>query len=74
MQLAVSTALPESAGAEGSGVYRSTSYHAALLRLARFARDETAPILLQGESGTGKTSLARHIHSLSPRAKGPFQQ
>jgi DNA-binding NtrC family response regulator len=53
--------------------YRSSAYQATLGRLARFARDDTAPILLQGESGTGKTALARQIHLLSPRARGPFQ-
>jgi two-component system response regulator HydG len=52
---------------------RSNAYHAALLRLERFARDDTATILLFGESGTGKTTLARRIHELSPRARGPFQ-
>ena len=31
-----------------------------------------ATVLLQGESGTGKELLARYIHSLSPRRKGPF--
>lgn len=69
------SASPASTWLTGNGhvTYRSTSYQATLLRLARFARDETAPILLQGESGTGKTSLARHIHALSPRARGPFQ-
>ncbi len=30
------------------------------------------PVLLIGESGTGKEIAARLIHSLSPRAKGPF--
>jgi two-component system, NtrC family, response regulator AtoC len=30
------------------------------------------PVLLFGESGTGKEIAARLIHSLSPRAKGPF--
>ena len=29
-------------------------------------------VLLLGESGTGKELLARAIHALSPRAKGPF--
>lgn len=31
-----------------------------------------ASVLLQGESGTGKELFARAIHSLSPRAKGPY--
>lgn len=31
-----------------------------------------ASVLLLGESGTGKELLARALHGLSPRAKGPF--
>ena len=31
-----------------------------------------APILVTGESGTGKSRLARHVHTLSPRRAGPF--
>lgn len=31
-----------------------------------------ASILLRGESGTGKKTLARHVHALSRHAAGPF--
>ena len=34
--------------------------------------DSRANLLLQGESGTGKTMLARAVHLRSSRARGPF--
>ena len=36
------------------------------------AASDRATVLLLGESGTGKGWVARVIHNLSPRAKGPF--
>ncbi|AKU98833.1 Response regulator of zinc sigma-54-dependent two-component system [Labilithrix luteola] len=39
--------------------------------VARVAPTE-ATVLILGESGTGKELVARSIHSLSPRSKGPF--
>lgn len=53
--------------------FRSASFARALGQLQRFARDDTAPLLVEGESGTGKTALARYLHSVSPRAARPFQ-
>ena len=32
------------------------------------------PLLLLGETGTGKTSIARALHDLSPWSRGPFVQ
>jgi two-component system response regulator HydG len=40
--------------------------------LARTAAHTDLPILLLGESGTGKSLLAPAIHNSSPRARGPF--
>ncbi|MEN6437880.1 MAG: sigma 54-interacting transcriptional regulator [Syntrophobacter sp.] len=39
--------------------------------LPEVAQSEST-VLIQGESGTGKELLSRAVHSLSPRAKGPF--
>jgi NtrC-family two-component system response regulator AlgB len=43
-----------------------------VLEIARRAAASDVPVLLRGESGTGKTVLARTIHSLSPRNQQPF--
>jgi len=39
--------------------------------LPEVAKSEST-VLLEGESGTGKELLAHAVHSLSPRAEGPF--
>jgi Nif-specific regulatory protein len=42
------------------------------LAMSRSACRTDLPILILGESGTGKTFLARAIHNSSRRASGPF--
>ena len=42
------------------------------IRLARLAAKSDVPIVLLGETGTGKTLLAHAIHNSSARADGPF--
>jgi NtrC-family two-component system response regulator AlgB len=42
------------------------------MNLARQVASSEATILLRGESGTGKTVLARAIHTWSPRASNPI--
>lgn len=43
-----------------------------VLERARAAASTDVPMLLLGETGTGKEMLARAIHAASPRAKAPF--
>ena len=40
--------------------------------LVRTAARTGAPVLIEGETGTGKEVVARAIHALGPRARGPF--
>ncbi|MEI7591356.1 MAG: sigma-54 dependent transcriptional regulator [Deltaproteobacteria bacterium] len=44
----------------------------AVARLAARVAPTTYNVLLQGETGTGKSRLANIIHTLSPRREGPF--
>jgi len=54
-------------------VPHSPIYREALARLERYARYDDTTVLVEGESGTGKTYFARRLHEASPRARGPFQ-
>lgn len=52
-------------------VSRSPAMRKLFSILPEVAQSEST-VLIQGESGTGKELLSRAVHSLSPRAKGPF--
>ncbi|MGB9117214.1 nif-specific transcriptional activator NifA [Bradyrhizobium sp.] len=43
-----------------------------LLEKITIVAKSNSTVLLRGESGTGKELIAKAIHELSPRAKGPF--
>jgi DNA-binding NtrC family response regulator len=43
----------------------------ALIDIPRFAASKE-PVLIQGETGTGKELVARALHGLGPHAQGPF--
>jgi DNA-binding NtrC family response regulator len=44
----------------------------AIYRLTRLVAPTRASVLIIGETGSGKELIARAIHSLSPRADGPY--
>jgi DNA-binding NtrC family response regulator len=43
-----------------------------VFRLARLVGPRRTTVLITGETGTGKELVARGIHEISPRARGPF--
>lgn len=45
----------------------------ALVRLAERVAASDLPVLIEGETGTGKTTLARALHETSRRQGGPFR-
>jgi two-component system response regulator HupR/HoxA len=55
----------------GAVVYASPAM-AAVCHQARIAARTELPVVIEGESGTGKTLLARAIHDASPRQSRPF--
>lgn len=50
----------------------SKAMRAVRATIALYAKSD-APILIMGESGTGKDRAAYALHALSPRAAGPFE-
>jgi two-component system response regulator AtoC len=63
----------ESSPSSGTEMFFGTNPLMRALRqcLPRVASSDV-PVLIQGETGTGKEVLAREVHALSPRADGPF--
>ncbi|WP_057830876.1 sigma-54 dependent transcriptional regulator [Colwellia sp. TT2012] len=59
-----------------SALFRSLIGSSELMAQVRFLIEQVAKtpasVLVLGESGTGKEVIARNIHNLSERAKGPF--
>lgn len=55
----------------GDAIGKSLVMRALFHELGQAAKS-TAPVLLVGEPGTGKRSLAEAVHRASPRSQGPF--
>lgn len=65
--------VPEVTALSASGVIISRQTEPCF-ELARRVAKTSAKILIRGETGTGKTLLARYIHQHSDRADGPFME
>jgi two-component system response regulator HydG len=59
-------------GSSLQGLVGESSSMRALFELVRRAADASAPVLLLGETGTGKGLVARALHAESHRAEGRF--
>ena len=71
LSLSVGAALPPPSGPAGNLVGTSAAMLAVWKLIGRAAAS-TAPVLITGETGTGKELVARAIHSYSVRSAEPF--
>jgi DNA-binding NtrC family response regulator len=65
--------LRRAAGSSGELVGEGAAMKRLAEQIARAAKS-AASVLVTGERGTGKELVARAIHTLSPRAKGPLEK
>jgi DNA-binding NtrC family response regulator len=65
--------LRRAAGATGELVGSSQAIKKLVEQIGRAARS-AASVLVTGERGTGKELVARAIHTMSPRARGPLEK
>lgn len=56
----------------GAALARTEAQLQKIIAADRRARGPLAPVLIEGETGTGKTTLARWLHRHGPRADGPL--
>ena len=67
----LSAGLPPEAPEFDTIVHRGRAMHRAILRARRVA-PRSVPVLIEGETGTGKELMARAIHRVSPRRERAF--
>ena len=67
----LSAGLPPEAPEFDAIIHRSPAMRRIILRARRVA-PRSVPVLLEGETGTGKELVARAIHRASPRRERPF--
>ena len=70
---AIGVSCCEDEWAESLGLVGRSPRMSHLLRRAKLIASFDFPVLIMGETGSGKELLARYIHACGPRARSPFE-